>query len=117
MTNSNQKSALMAFDLLGEDLAITTEDRSKLLNLEKTKYCDYLRATNPNLDLDTRDRLGYFLVIVELAGNLVGDAGDWLRSPNTAPIFGGKAPLDLLLAGQMEGMTSTLNYLRAGGWA
>lgn len=112
-------AALRAFNRVTETLGIVTEDKLKLLNLRKTKYFDYLKLPEPDLDLDTRDRLGYFLVIVELAGNLVGDAGEWLRSPNTAPLFGGKAPLDLLLVGRMEGMFTTLNYLKGsyGGWA
>jgi len=112
-------AALRAFNRVTEALGIVTEDKLKLLNLRKTKYFDYLRLSDPDLDLDTKDRLGYFLVIVELAGNLVGDAGEWLRSPNTAPLFGGKAPLDLLLVGRMEGMFTTLNYLKGsyGGWA
>jgi hypothetical protein len=112
-------AALRAFNRVTEALGIVTEDKLKLLNLRKTKYFDYLKRSDPDLDLDTKDRLGYFLVIVELAGNLVGDAGDWLRSTNSAPLFGGKPPMELLLAGRMEGMFHTLNYLQGsyGGWA
>jgi hypothetical protein len=112
-------AALRAFNRVTEALGIVTEDKLKLLNLRKTKYFDCLKLNDPDLDLDTKDRLGYFLVIVELAGNLVGDAGDWLRSTNTAPLFGGKPPMELLLAGRMEGLFHTLNYLKSsyGGWA
>ncbi len=112
-------AALRAFNRVTESLGIATEDKLKLLNLRKTTYFDYLKRPDPDLGLDTRDRLGYFLVIVELAGNLVGDAGDWLRSANSAPLFGGKPPMELLLAGRMEGMIQTLSYLKGsyGGWA
>jgi len=112
-------AALRAFNRVTEGLGIVTEDKLKLLNLRKTTYFDYLKRPDPDLGLDTKDRLGYFLVIVELAGNLVGDAGEWLRSANTAPLFGGKPPMDLLLAGRMEGMIQTLSYLKGsyGGWA
>ena len=116
---SSQAAALRAFNRVTEALGIVTEDKLKLLNMRKTKYYDCLKVNNPVLGMDTKDRLGYFLVIVDLAGNLVGEAGDWLRSPNTAPLFRGKPPLDLLLAGRMEGMFTTLNYLKGahGGWA
>jgi len=85
----------------------------------KTKYFESLRQPAPALDVDAQDRLGYCLTIVELAEDLVGDAGAWLRAPNRAPVFGGRPPLDLLLAGRFEGIFTTLSYLRGayGGWA
>lgn len=112
-------AALRTFNRVTESLGMVTDQKLKIINLGKTKYFDSLKQPAPSLNLDSEDRLGYFLLIVELAGDLVGDTGDWLRSPNTAPIFGGKAPLDLLLAGRMEGMFTTLNYLKGsyGGWA
>jgi hypothetical protein len=112
-------AALRTFNRVTESLGMVTDQKLKIINLGKTKYFGSLKQLAPSLNLDSEDRLGYFLLIVELAGDLVGDTGDWLRSPNTAPIFGGKAPLDLLLAGRMEGMFTTLNYLKGsyGGWA
>jgi hypothetical protein len=112
-------AALRTFNRVTESLGMVTDQKLKIINLGKTKYFDSLKQPAPSLNLDSEDRLGYFLLIVELAGDLVGDTGDWLRSPNTAPIFGGKAPMDLLLAGRMEGMFTTLNYLKGsyGGWA
>lgn len=112
-------AALRTFHRLSESLGLVTEDKLKLLNLGRTKYFECLRQPDPNLGVDGQDRLGYFLVIVELAGDLVGDAGAWLRAANRAPMFAGKPPLDRLLQGRMEDLFATLNYLRGsyGGWA
>ena len=112
-------AALRTFQRVSTTLGLETKDKLALLCLKHTKFFSSLKDANPDLTQDTEDRLGYFLVIVDQAAGLVGNAGDWLRSPNHAPLFGGKPPLDLLLAGRMEGMFSTLNYLRSshGGWA
>lgn len=71
------------------------------------------------LDVDRRDRLGYFLAIYELSGRLVGSAPGWLRAPNRAAIFGGRSPLERMLEGRMEDLLATLTYLKGayGGWA
>lgn len=114
-----QRAAFRTFDRMADALGLSTDDKLKLLNLQRENYFRCLKEIEPELDLDTKDRLGYFLVIIEMAGSLVGDAGEWLRSPNTAQVFGGKAPLDLLLAGRIEGLHTTMSYLKTstGGWA
>jgi hypothetical protein len=75
--------------------------------------------TKPVLDVDRRDRLGYFLAIYELGGRLVGSAPGWLRAPNSAAVFGGRPPLARILGGRMEDLLATLSYLKDayGGWA
>ncbi len=112
-------ASLRTFNRVTEALGIDPVDKPRLLNLQEAKYFGYLEMNDPDLDLDTKDRLGIFLMIVELAENLVGDAGAWLRSPNKAPIFGGRPPLELLLAGRIDEIHTTMNYLKGvhGGWA
>lgn len=112
-------AALRTFQKVATKLGLGTDAKLTLLGMKHTKFFNSLKDADPNLGQDTEDRLGYFLVIVDLAAGLVGDPGAWLHSPNQAPLFGGKPPIDLLLAGRMEGMFSTLNYLRSaqGGWA
>lgn len=112
-------AALRTFQQVSTDLGLKTKDKLAILGLKHTKFFVSLNEASPNLSQDSEDRLGYFLVIVDLAASLVGDAGDWLRNPNHAPLFGGKPPIDLVLAGRIEGLFATLNYLRSsqGGWA
>jgi hypothetical protein len=59
------------------------------------------------------------LAINELSGRLVGSAGEWLKAPNHAPLFEGKAPLERILRGRMEDLLATLTCLKGacGGWA
>ena len=112
-------AALRTFQRVATVLRLDTNEKLALLGLKQTKFFNSLKEIDPDLPRDAQDRLGYFLVIVDLATELVGDAGDWLRADNRAPVFGGQAPLDLLLAGRTEGALLTLNYLRSihGGWA
>ena len=111
--------ALGIFDRAARDLALHTDDRLKLLNLGRTKLFEALKDPDPHLDVDQADRLGYFLAIYELSGRLVGSSSAWLKSPNSAPLFGGEPPLERMLGGRMADLIDTLTYLKGvyGGWA
>ena len=111
--------ALGVFDLAASGLGLTIEDRLKLLNLGRSKYFELRVQVDPVLDVDRRDRLGYFLAIYELSGRLVGAPGAWLKAANRAPLFSGKPPLERILRGRMEDLIATLTYLQGtyGGWA
>lgn len=110
---------LQIFDRVTTSLGITLVERSLLLGLSTPEYQECLRQEQLNLVEDCENRLGYFLVIVELADDLVGNAGDWLRASNLSPIFKGSSPIELLLQGRKEEFLLTLNYLKnsSGGWA
>ena len=57
-----------------------------------------------------------FLVIYHLAGTAFpggGGAVGWLTRPNTASIFGGMRPLDIVLAGQVQ---PVIDYLQTAVW-
>jgi len=111
--------ALRLFDRAAKALGIQTADRAILLNIGRTKLFEVLKDPDPQLDVDQKDRVGYFLAIYEHSGRLVGSADAWLKAPNTAPLFRGKPPLERMLGGRMADLISTLNYLEGvyGGWA
>lgn len=46
-------------------------------------------------------------------------ADEWLKRPNTAPLFGGRSALDRLMGGQVADLYLVRQYLDAecGGWA
>ncbi len=92
-------AALKSFERVCSSLGISAEEQCKILG-------------------DSDERLGYFLVVVDLADQLVGKAEHWLRADNTAEVFNGRPPLDLMIADR-EGLLQTLNYLKStyGGWA
>jgi len=112
-------AALSVFDKATEALGLRIEDKAKLLNVGRTKYFEIKKHPAPELDVDRRDRLGYFLAIYELSGRLVGSPEAWLKAPNKAPLFGGRPPLDRIQEGRIESLLATLTYLKStyGGWA
>jgi len=112
-------SALSVFDKAAKELGLNTQERLRILNTGRSLYFTLLKEADPVLDVDRRDRLGYFLAIYELGGRLVGSAPGWLRAPNSAAVFGGRPPLARILGGRMEDLLATLTYLKGayGGWA
>lgn len=112
-------AALRVFDQAAGALGLDVEARLKLLNLGRSKYFELRSQPEPALDIDRRDRLGYFLAIYELSGRLVGAPGSWMRAANRAPLFQGRPPLERMLQGRMEDLLATLAYLKGtyGGWA
>ena len=112
-------SALRVFDKAAKELGLNTQERLMILNIGRSLYFTLLKEPDPVLDVDRRDRLGYFLAIYELCGRLVGSASGWLRAPNGAAVFGGGTPLARILGGRMEDLLATLTYLKGayGGWA
>ena len=71
----------------------------------------------------TADQAGQFqvhdqakiLAIYHLAGTAFPGGGGvgWLTRPNTAPVFGGRPPIDMVLAGQLQ---PVIDYLQAAVW-
>ena len=93
-------AALRVFDKAADALELGIEARLRLLNLGRSKYFELRSEADPVLDVDRRDRLGYFLAIYELSGRLVGAPGTWLKAANRAPLFAGKPPLVRILGGR-----------------
>jgi hypothetical protein len=112
-------SALSVFDKAARELELDIQERLRILNVGRSLYFTLLKEAEPVLDVDHRDRLGYFLAIYELCGRLVGSAPAWLRAPNSAAVFEGRPPLARILGGRMEDLMATLAYLKGayGGWA
>src|SRR3546814_13451886 len=73
------------------------------------------------LPSDTLERLSYIVGIYKSLQVLLPDekaADEWVRHPNTAPLFGGDSALDRLLSGQVADLFVRLpvsSENRAGG--
>lgn len=65
------------------------------------------------------DRMALLLGICEESAQLVGDAGRWLKAPNSGSPFEGRTPLAYILEDPGDHLRSTYQYLRGayGGWA
>ena len=98
-------------------------ERLLLLGIAKSTYTVWLKRLEEgdlkDVDGDKVDRMAYVLGIYELAGRVFPDGVAWLTRANQAPVFGGRRPLDRMLAGRIEDLLETLGYLKtaAGGWA
>jgi hypothetical protein len=63
---------------------------------------------------DLLERLSYILGIYKALQILLPDAGaadSWVRRPNTAPLFGGRTPLERILGGNVADLYEVRRWL------
>jgi hypothetical protein len=71
---------------------------------------------NTVLPKDTLERISYILGVYKALQILLPSekaADEWVRRPNTAPIFGGRSALDRMLSGQVADLFVVRQYLDA----
>ena len=105
---------LSAFRKVAAALGLTLPEQAAILGVSRATVAGW--KTSPGADPDKLDRMALFVGIFGLAGQAFpGERGaeGWLRRPNTAPPFAGKAPLELLLAGRFESLLRTYDHLQA----
>ena len=74
---------------------------------------DPLAAARTN-SRDLLERLSYILGIYKALQILLPDAGasdSWVRRPNTAPLFGGRTPLERILGGNVADLYEVRRWL------
>lgn len=105
---------LSAFRKVAEALGLTLSQQAAILGVSRATVAGWKSA--PGNDGDKLDRMAHFVAIYGLAGQAFpGERGaeDWLRRPNTAPLFEGGTPLALLLEGRFESLLRTYDHLRS----
>lgn len=68
------------------------------------------------LDVDVLTRISVIFGIHQALGVLFDDEREgveWLRQPHGAPVFGGHAPLDLVVSGTQDGLMTVRRFLDA----
>jgi Antitoxin Xre/MbcA/ParS C-terminal toxin-binding domain len=70
-----------------------------------------------DLDTDQRTRASALLGLYKGLHDFFGPelADKWVKMPNRGPVFGGQAPLDLMLGGGIPAMLDTRDYVDALG--
>lgn len=113
--------ALRTFFSIAEQWELTAQQRQRLLGLKPSTYFKHQR--NPNsahLSPDTLERISYILGIFKALRILLprkDAATSWIRNKNSAPVFNGHAPLDLMLAGKVSDLYLVRRYLDGErGW-
>lgn len=91
-------------------------------NPPRSTFYRWKRGENVALSKDTLERLSYIFGIYSALQVLLPKpeaANAWIKKPNTAPLFGGRAALERMLSGQVADLYLVRQYLDAqrGGWA
>ena len=113
-------AALRAFFNIVARWGIRDEDARALLGgLSNGPYYKWRKEPDRTLDTDMLTRISYLVGIFKALNILYGQAlaDEWVRLPNTNPIFGGRTPLAYMLMGGVPGLQTVRRLLdaRRGG--
>lgn len=115
------KPALEAFFNMARLWNLTAEEQMGLLGLgHRRSTLFHWKKNGGLLPVDTLERISYLLGIYKALQMLLPDreaADAWVKRANTAPLFGGKPPLDRMLKG-LAGLFVVRQYLdgERSGW-
>jgi hypothetical protein len=109
-------AALKAFFNLAERWKLRDEDARALLG-GVTNGPYYVMKGNPNraLDIDRLTRVSYLIGIFKALNILYSEAlaDEWVRRPNTNPLFAGRTPLAYMIRGGVPAMVNVRRLLDA----
>jgi uncharacterized protein (DUF2384 family) len=114
--------ALRTFFRIAEVWQLNNDEQMTLLGVERSTFFKWKREREGLMSRDTLERVSYILGIYKALHILLPNeqaAANWVRRPNTAPLFGGKSALDRMLSGKVSDLYVVRQYLDAqrGGWA
>jgi hypothetical protein len=127
LSESAQAGAgLRTFARIAERWKISATDAMALLGIEsRSTYYELLKRARESrevkaLSKDQLDRLSYVLGIYEAVRVLFPHSEEtrdsWVSRANTAPMFGGRSPLEIMRS-SMIGLYQTFSHLAAArGW-
>lgn len=108
--------ALKAFFGITHKWKLTAEEERILLGATSATFYRWKKNKNGSLSQDTLERVSYILGIYKALRILLpseASANEWIKKPNTAPLFGGKSALDKLLVGRVIDLADVRRYLDA----
>jgi len=111
-------AALEAFFNLAIHWKLTAKEERTLLGSppESTFFKWKSEKTATRLSRDTLERISYLLGIYKALNILLPSpraADEWVRKPNTAPLFHGQTALQRMLAGSLVDLADVRRYLDA----
>ena len=115
-------AALRTFFRIAEAWKLGNADQLALLGLRsRTTLAAWRKGGEVALSPDTLERLSYLFGIYKALQMLLPSseaADEWIRKPNTGPLFNGSSALDRLRAGKVADLFLVRQYLDAqrGGW-
>lgn len=113
---------LRAFNAIAELYSIPPHDRITLLGEPSSStYYEWMRKARKDepltLPLDTLTRISGILGVHKALGVLFpieSEAMTWLKGPHRGEVFGGQAPLEVMIEGRLNGILTVRRYL--GAW-
>jgi hypothetical protein len=110
-------AGLRAFAKIAELWHLSIAEQLALLGItSRSTYFKWRKEPHPKLPRDTLERLSYLMGIYKALQLLLPNeraADEWIRRPNDAPLFGGKAALDRMLWGNVADLYIVRQYLDA----
>lgn len=110
-------AGLRAFFKLAERWQLRVAEQRKLLgDPPESTFYKWKRERDGALSRDTLERISYLLGIFKALAILFPQADradEWLRKPNSAPVFGGKSALERMLSGNVADLFTVRQYLDA----
>lgn len=108
-------AALRTFFSLAKAWKLSEEEQMKLLGLANRSTLQAWKVGRvARIGRDTNERLSYLLGIFKAINILLPDparADAWMRTPNSAPLFGGRSALDRMLSGNVSDLYVVRQYL------
>ncbi|HEY8298595.1 MAG TPA: antitoxin Xre-like helix-turn-helix domain-containing protein [Candidatus Baltobacteraceae bacterium] len=113
--------ALRTFTRIAELWDLKSNERQRVLGVARSTYFAYLKEPDrARLSADTLERISYVLGIYKALQVLLPrrEAADaWIRRANSAPVFNGNSPLELMLGGKVADLYLVRRYLDGErGW-
>jgi len=111
-------AALQAFFNLSSHWKLSVSEERALLGAppESTFFKWKAEKSAGRLSRDTLDRINYLLSIYKDLNILLPSlraADEWVRKPNSAPLFNGQSALERMLAGSLIDLADVRRYLDA----
>lgn len=109
-------AALRTFWRLAEAWHLGAAEQATLLGVGRTTLYQWKQGKVGSLDRHQLERLSYLFGIyaaLQILFPLAHRANEWLRKPNSAPLFGGRSALERMLGGQVADLYVVRHYLDA----
>lgn len=117
IANDKAAVAFKAFFNIAKAWKLSEEEKRTLLGQIDTGFMKGWEDGNgPEANRDTLERISYVLGIFKAINILLPQkerATEWMRSPNSAPILGGKSALERMAAGNVSDLYVVRQYLDA----
>jgi hypothetical protein len=109
-------AALRTFFRLAGAWKLGAVEQATLLGVARTTLYQWKQGKVGPLDRHQLERLSHLFAVysaLHILFPIASRADEWIRKPNTAPLFGGRSALDRMLGGQVADLYVVRQYLDA----